>query len=410
MDTELLCKTCAAERQNGSLIGTEAICQECFEYVTREIGDLEGVQGKPEIRVRSEPFDVQLLKTDLPREIGKVIDISAVAAESRSVWLLLAEDGVICRFDADSGHWSNLARASVDPERDHQPWCNRVLRQRLHSSPNGDFAAVVNDYGRNGQIIDLRNGKVRLALDGGDYHPETVPFSFAFAIVKGRLVAIHRTSWNRLDLSDPYTGAFLSVRNPTSYKQGEDRPVHYLDYFHGALHVSPNGVRILDDGWVWHPVGIPRAWSLENWLSDNVWESEDGPTRKVICSRLYYWDHAMTWLNDQRVAIGGLSEDDAYMVDGARIFDVSVLGEPSPSNRTDWAWPREVATFAGPAGAFFCDYGWLFSSDQTGLSRWDVNDGSQTAHLDEIAPTHHHRIARELVQIAEGSLIRAKIS
>src|SRR5262249_48924840 len=156
-------------------------------------------------------------------------------------------------------------------------------------------------------------GKVTLALDGGDYHPETVPFSFAFALVRGRLVAIHRAAWNRLDLSDPYTGELLSVRNPTGYQRGENRPVHYLDYFHGALYVSPNGIRILDDGWVWHPVGIPGTWSLEQWLSENVWESEDGTSRKVICSRDYYWDHAMTWLDDQRVAIGGLGEDDAYM-------------------------------------------------------------------------------------------------
>jgi hypothetical protein len=117
----------------------------------------------------------------------------------------------------------------------------------------------------------------------------------------------------------------------------------------------------------------------------------------------------MTWLDDQRVAIGGLSEDDAYMIDGARIFDVSAQGEPDPGDRADWAWPREIAAFAGPAGTFFSEDGCLFSSDQSGLSRWDVNDGSRTAYLHGFAPTHHHRKARELVQIADGSLIRAKM-
>lgn len=409
MDTELMCKSCAAERQNGNVISTDAVCQECFEYITREIGDLEGVQGKPQIRIRSEPFDVQLSKTGLPSEVGTVIDIAAVTSESRSVWLLLAEDGAICRFDANSGNWTCLAHAHVNPEPDHKPWCNHVLRRRLYSSPNGELAAVVNDYGRHGQIIDLRNGKATLALDGGDYHPETVPFSFAFALVRGRLVAIHRTAWNRLDVSDPYTGELLSDRNPTSYRRGEDRPAHYLDYFHGALHVSPDSVRILDDGWVWHPVGIPRAWSLEQWLSDNVWESEDGPSRKVVCSRDYYWDHAMAWLDDQRVAIGGLGEDDAFMIDGARIFDVSARGEPGPGNRADWAWPREITAFAGPAGALFSDAGILLSSSLDGLSRWDVNDGSRTGHLEGFSPTHYHSKARELVLISDGSLIRGKL-
>jgi len=77
------------------------------------------------------------------------------------------------------------------------------LRRRLHVSWRGDFAAVVNDYGRHGQVLDLRSGRVTMMLDGGDYHPETVPFSLAFFEARGRPVVIHRSDWNRLDLSDP---------------------------------------------------------------------------------------------------------------------------------------------------------------------------------------------------------------
>ena len=175
-------------------------------------------------------------------------------------------------------YWSNLARADVDPEAAHQPWCNHVLRRRLHSSPNGDFAAVVNDYGRYGQIIDLRNGKITLALDGGDYHSETVPFSFAFAIIKGWLVAIHRTSWNIALLVNPYT----DVISFHLYKLQAGRRSavfsDYLDYFHApCTRLRPGGIRTM--GWVWQLVGMPRAWSLENWMSDNV-ESEAVPPQK----------------------------------------------------------------------------------------------------------------------------------
>jgi len=118
--------------------------------------------------------------------------------------------------------------------------------------------------------------------------PETVPFSFGFASWQGRVVVIHRTAWNRLDVSDASTGQFLSERGPTGYQAGEQRPQHYLDYFHGALYLSPKGTRILDDGWVWHPVGIPAVWSVEQWLSGKVWESEDGETRREVCARTYY--------------------------------------------------------------------------------------------------------------------------
>jgi hypothetical protein len=398
MGTEFLCYSCVSEREKGQSITTEVVCQECFEYAIIEIGDLDGVRGKPEIRILSEPFNLQLRYTDLPMEAGKIVDISPIVNEGRSIWLLLAEDGRIIRFDADTSERRPLLHASLASEPDHKPWCGHILKRRLHPSPGGDFAAIVNDYGRFGQIIDLRTGQVTLALDGGNYHSDTVPFSFAFAQEKGRVVAIHRTGWNRLDLSDPTTGNLLTVRGPTSYQRGENRPDHYLDYFHGALHISPNSVHIADDGWVWHPVGIPTTWSLEQWTSGNVWESEDGPTRKRIYARSYYWDHAMAWLDDKRIAIGGLGEDDEEMIDGARIFDISLPGRP-----------REITAFAGPAGLFFSEGQCLFTSDQSGLSRWDVNDGFRTGYLPGFKPTNNHRGAREFVQLVDNVLVRWRI-
>lgn len=198
----------------------------------------------------------------------------------------------------------------------------------------------------------------------------------------------------------------MTVRAPTSYRRGEDRPDHYLDYFHGALHVSPNSIHIADDGWVWAPVGVPTTWNLETWISSNVWESEDGPTRKTICARDYYWDHALTWVDDHRIAVGGIGDDDKDMIDGARIFDVSSSGNGGVRWRADLPWPREQIAFAGPTGSFFSKGRALFSSDQCGLSRWDMNDGSRTGYLQGFQPTHHHRGAHELVQVVDDALVR----
>jgi hypothetical protein len=406
MCTEFLCSSCVNERQSGRPVVTVVVCRECLEYATTEVGDLEGVRGKPEIRIRSEFINPQLRSTCIPNEIGKIIDISPIDTHDRSIWLLLADDGAISQFDADTGERKRLACTSAVSEPDHEPWCGHILKRRLHASPGGEFAAIVNDYGRYGQIIDLRTGRVPLTLDGGAYHAETVPVSFGFAQVKGRLVAIHRTDWNRLDVLDPSTGHLLTVRSPTSYRRGEERPLHYLDYFHGALHVSPNSIRIADDGWVWHPVGIPTTWDLEPWISGNAWESEDGPTRRAICARDYYWDHALTWLDDNRIAVGGIGDDDKDMIDGARIFDITSSGSGGARWRADWPWPREITAFVGPAGSFFSEGRALFSSDQNGLSRWDMNDGFRTGYMREFKPTYHHRGARELVQVVDDALIR----
>jgi hypothetical protein len=322
--TEIVCVPCANDRENGRPIDVEQVCEECYQYLTDEIVDMVGCRGKPGILIRPEIFNDTLKNSALPKQIGTVVDIAPINQERQSVWLMLVESGAIIRWNADTGDWVHLGSVDVPAEPDHEPWGGHVLRRRLHVSGNGNFVAVVNDYGRYGQVMDLRSGKLTLALDGGQYHPETVPFSFAFAEAQGRVVAIHRTDWNRLDVSDPSTGELFTDRGPTGFRQGQERPEHYLDYFHGALYVSPRGAYIADDGWFWHPIGIPRVWSLNRWLSENVWESEDGPTKIKLCARAYYWGHAVAWIDERFIAIGGIGEDDALMIDGVRIFDLTL--------------------------------------------------------------------------------------
>jgi hypothetical protein len=385
LEAELMCVPCAEHREGGLPAEAESVCEECFDYATTEVGDLVETRGKPGIRIRSEPFDSTLKETALPKEVPTIVDIAPVDLDGRPIWLLLAEDGLLIRLDADTRDWAKVASANVGLKRLGKPWNGRVLRRRLHASKRGEFVAVVDDYGRYGQVVDLRSGRVTIELDGGNYHAETVPFSFSFADTHGQVAAIHRTAWNRLDVSDPLSGKLLTERGPTSYRSGEVQPEHYLDYFHGALYVSPGGAHILDDGWVWAPVGVPTVWSVDRWTSDNVWESEDGLTKKDLCARSYYWDHAVSWLDDRRVAVAGIGDDDIQMVDGARIFDVTSLGSPNGRQRGHLRWAREVTAFPGPAGAFFSDETRLFSSDETGLSRWDPEEGVRTPGTSRIS-------------------------
>src|SRR5580700_1383641 len=143
-----------------------------------------------------------------------------------------------------------------------------------------------------------------------------------------------------------------------------------------------SGTHIFDDGWVWQPVGIPVSWSLDRWLSENVWESEDGGTRRDVCARESYWDHGVAWLDEETVVIGGLGDDDTEIIDGARIFDITSTGTGGPRWRSDWPWAREVTAFAGPAGRFFSDGKWLYTSAKDGMSRWDPKTGARTGHIE----------------------------
>jgi hypothetical protein len=347
-----------------------------------------------------------VIRTEIPNKVSTIVDIAPINQERQSIWLILAEDGGLLRFDADSGRSELITRIEVPSEAAREPFGGHTLTRRLHVSHDGEFAAVVNDYGQYGQVIDLRSGEITLNLDGGDYFPETVPFSFGFASWQGNVVVIHRAAWNRLDISDAATGKLLSERGPTSYESGEQRPEHYLDYFHGALYMSPNGTRLLDDGWVWHPVGIPVVWSVDRWLSENIWESEDGATKRDVCARTWYWDHGVAWLDEDTVAIGGIGDDDSKVVEGARIFDITSAGPASPEWRSDWEWAREVTTIAGPAGRFFSDGKWLYSAEQSGLSKWDLKSGVRVCYIDEFNPSRHHLGAGELAQLSEGVISR----
>lgn len=307
-------------------------------------------------------------------------------------------DGVISRWNLAEGTCAAMARASVPGELGHQAWDGHELRRRLHVSGSGLFAAVVNDYGRFGEVIDLRAGRVTMALDNGGGHPETVPFSLVFGSHRGRDVVIHRTAWNRLDVSDPASGRLLTARGPTSYRSGEPRPDHYLDYFHGALHLSPDGARIFDDGWFWHPIGMPMAWELASWLEGNAWESEDGPTKTEFCL-LEYWDRAFTWIGSHRVAIEDVGDDETPAC--TRVFGLTQATTDSPGHTRQAA---EIAVLDGPRRRFFSDGTTLFSVAEDGLSLWDPATGARAGTVPGFTPAYYHPVAHEFIEVNHTSL------
>lgn len=333
----------------------------------------------------------------IPPAFGDIADLAPVGVADHPAWLVLGADGRIIRWDIAKDEHSVVGTVTVPTESEQEPWNGHPLRRRLHAAADGSFAAVVNDYGRYGEVVDLRTAQVTMTLDSQEYHPETVPFSLAFTEQRGRCVLIHRTDWNRLDISDPATGTLLTDRTYAERRYPTEQPEHYLDYFHGALYVSPDGTRMLDDGWVWQPFGVPAVWDIDPWL-DNPWESEDGPSRKIVCGR-EYWDHAMTWLDNYRFAIAGIGADEQGMRSGARIFDTRQVGEDEMLHGPTVA---QLLAFEGPAGRFFSDGQSLFSSDDSGLSAWDVANGTLRDKVPDFSPTHYHRGAQQFLQIDAG--------
>ncbi|GAA1619541.1 hypothetical protein GCM10009828_054740 [Actinoplanes couchii] len=372
MDYDLSCEVCAS----GTPVTLTTVCQPCFDL--RDDGYFLAWRGEPGIVDRPEPVGA-VTDSPLPAGLGPILDFAAlpsVGGESR--WLLLTESGWLVRFDATAARPDECAvvrehGVAVEEEK---------ARLRLHVSADGRFAAVANDFGRYGAVLDLDTGETTLSLDGGDYHPEQVPFSVAFAVHAGRTVVVHRTAWNRLDVSDAQTGALLTARTTDDS----------LGYFHGALYVSPNGRWIADDGWVWHPVGSPSVWDLRAWLGGNVGESEDGPSLRSLTSRDYYWNAPMCWIGDDLLAVSGIGPDDVSMLAGVQIFDAaSGTGQH---------------TFAGPRSALFASGGRLFAVAPDGLEIWDPTTGDRTGRIPGFSPSRRHPGTAELAEIRDGVLRR----
>jgi hypothetical protein len=65
------------------------------------------------------------------------------------------------------------------------------------------------------------------------------------------------------------------------------------------------------------------VWDLRRWLSADLWEADDGPSRRSLCPRGCRWDVPKCWVGENLLAISGIGSDDEAMLDGVRIFDVT---------------------------------------------------------------------------------------
>ena len=323
--------------------------------------------------------------------------VAATAASNGHAVLLLLGDGSLTNVDLSSGARSSVGHVTM-PKLDlgaepHYKFAPPSIA--LQSSASGRFVAASADFAASGaNVVDLISGRQTIALECPTYLPTTVPFSVCFITQAGRELVVYRSEWNRLDARDAETGELLTSRESPTYEKGR-RSAHYLDYFHGRLRPSPNGDWILDDGWVWSPLGVPYLIGAKRWLSEDIWESEDAPSRRELPLR-EDWNFNDCWIDDRRLAfrsVRELGEDDEFKVfDGSRIFNVEEM---------------DIAPVAidGARGRLISDGARLFTVADGATTAWSTDSGEKLFEIDEYEPDFAVRGAGVLVGLSPGELL-----
>lgn len=390
------CFACTGKLNEGKEIPEALVCQDCFEQIDRQ-GFTDHYFGEPVVPVRSTTLRFVHENIEFERPFGTFIETCPVSANT---WLFMDNHEEIKKLDTSSRSITSVAkipdilRIRADSPNTSPGHVRRASPKfRLQVSVDGSLILIVNDHSPSGAVLDASTGEVLLLLDRDSYYHNS-NFPAAFATIEDRTILVHATNWNRLDLTDPRTGELLTPRESPNYQSGKERPEHYLDYYHAGLYISPDQQWIVDWGWVWAPVGLISAWNIHEWLNNNVWESEDGPTKQRFCQRAYNWDEPLCWLDDRTLCVWGHSDDDLGLYPAVTIYDV-VAGE-----QIDW--------FVGPPrGKLVYDDGHLFCfSEEYGMSVWDIKTGECLYKSPDFQPVNYNRHSKQFLCVqSDGTLI-----
>lgn len=345
----------------------------------------DGICGKPEVKHRQSGLSFVIRDLELKGGFGPFLDLRSVPG-SPSCWQALSSAGRLVSFDSRNGE----IISSVLLEG---PGFEITSSTGLCLSPEGEFGVIFQASGSDAALMDLKSGKVIKTLSRGGYSSTSSHFSVAFFRYENKSYLIAASDWNCLEIYDPSSGRMLTERGPTQYA-GDERPPHYLDYFHGGLSISPDQQYIVDNGWVWHPFGVLRAWNLPAWMH-NVWESEDGSSSRDLASRAYYWDGPVCWIDNTTIAFWGWGRDDDWLIPAAVLVDVR------DGSQLSW-FPGPGARKAVPcnlAESFFFDH-YLFAVDgDEGTTVWDIKSGDCLLTDPKVKPWRYHPDSKEFIEI-----------
>lgn len=338
---------------------------------------------------------------------SEILDITAIDADTCRIYIVTQHGYLYCYNLTQQ----QLQQLSITP-LPLPVLNNRELRHygtpkyQIKCSANGKFISVYVDHGQFGVVINTQTLETVLHIDSQNYYEDTVSFSLAFTQFDSQDICIYRSDWNRLEAFNLTTNQLLTERYIAAYET--EPPKHYLDYFHGALYVSPNNDYILDDGWIWHPVASPKAWSLSQWFKHNPFESEDGSSVQALCYR-ENWNALMCWLDDQHIVIWNIELWDQEEFDlksepknrsGIHLLSLAKTMWDDDYSAKYWEMPEQTQQVFN----LYADQNLLIIVGDENITTYAIADRILLNQIDNSRPQKQHKSRQSLLSFANKTV------
>ncbi len=188
-------------------------------------------------------------------------------------------------------------------------------------SDNGVYAVIYEKLGTKGLL--LKNGEIIRELNRSFYQANVYEYPIAFLKQGNEYSIVHcPEEYNRIEIENVETG--LRITSNAEREPG--------DCFHSRFRVNDSNTKLINAGWVWHPVGILEIYDLQKAIIDN--NRFDNPKSNLpinteVCSAEF--------LNDNLVVISSSNEEP---------FDEEALNDKVNLN------PKQLGLFSIKQNAF----------------------------------------------------------
>ena len=188
-------------------------------------------------------------------------------------------------------------------------------------SDNGVYVVIYEKLGTKGLL--LKNGEIIRELNRSFYQADAYEYPIVFFKLDGEYSIIHcPEEYNQIEIDDVETGH--RITSNSGRKPG--------DCFHSRFRVNNSNTKLINAGWVWHPVGILEIYDLQKAIKDNT--LFDNPKARLpinteVCSAEF--------LNDDLLIISSSDEEP---------FDDEDLNDKVNLN------PRQLGLFSIKQNAF----------------------------------------------------------